>query len=74
MKAYIKTEGPGVVVDLVNISRGGVCFTSVADFRLGTKVLIATHYIEGGHNIFSGWPNRSGPEQSNGFFSRRIRH
>jgi hypothetical protein len=52
VKAYIKTEGPGVVVNLVNISRGGVCFTSVAEFRLGAKVSIATHYIEGGHNIF----------------------
>lgn len=53
VKACIKTEqGSSVVVNLVNMSRGGVCFTSVAEFRLGTKVSIATHYIEGGHNIF----------------------
>lgn len=51
-KACVKTGQEENVVDLVNISRGGVCFTSVADFRPGTKVSIATHYIEGGHNIY----------------------
>jgi hypothetical protein len=53
VKALIKTgAGAGAVVDVVNISRGGVCFTSVEKFRLGTSVSIATHYIEGGHNIY----------------------
>jgi PilZ domain len=53
VKACIKTEqGSSVVVDVVNISRGGLCFTSVMEFHPGTQVSIATHYIEGGHNIF----------------------
>jgi hypothetical protein len=53
VKACIKTEqGSSVVVSLANMSRGGVCFTSVEPFSKGTPVSIATHYIEGGHNIF----------------------
>ncbi len=53
MKACINTEqGSSVIVDILNISRGGLCFTSVMEFHPGTKVSIATHYIEGGHNIF----------------------
>jgi hypothetical protein len=51
-KACIKTEHGLNIVNLVNISRGGVCFTSDVHFRPGTRVLIATHYIEGGHNIY----------------------
>ena len=39
-------------MDLVNISRGGVYFTSVEDFRLGAPVSIASHYIEGSQNIY----------------------
>jgi hypothetical protein len=39
-------------VNLVNISKGGVCFTSYAEFHQGTPVSIAPYYIEGGHNIF----------------------
>jgi hypothetical protein len=53
VKACIKTEqGSTVVVNLVNMSRGGLYFTSAMDFRPGTLVSIATHFIEGGHNIF----------------------
>jgi hypothetical protein len=53
VKACIKTaQGASVVVDLVNISRGGACFMSSAEFYPGTAVSIATHYIEGGHNIY----------------------
>jgi hypothetical protein len=53
VKACIKTaQGTSVVVDMVDVSRGGVCFTSVETFSKGTLVSIATHYIEGGHNIF----------------------
>jgi hypothetical protein len=53
VRACIKTEAhAGVIVDLINISRGGVCFTSNAKFYPRTPVSIATHYIEGGHKIF----------------------
>jgi hypothetical protein len=52
-QACIKTEGgENVIVNLVDISRGGACFTSYVNFQPGTPVLIATHYIEGGQNIF----------------------
>jgi hypothetical protein len=53
VKACIKTEqGPSVVVNLVNMSRGGLYFTSVMKFSPGTRVSVATHFMEGGHNIF----------------------
>lgn len=53
VKASIKTEqGTHVIVNLVNISRGGVCFISDVDFCPETPVSIATHYIEGGQNIY----------------------
>lgn len=53
VKACIKTEqGFSVVVNIVNISRGGVCFTGSTEFSPGTPVSIATHYIKGGHNIY----------------------
>jgi hypothetical protein len=55
VKACIKTEveeSSSVVVDLVNISRGGVCFTSFATFSPETRVWIATYYMEGGHKIY----------------------
>ena len=46
-------QGASVIVRLLNISRGGVAFTSSAEFYTGTPVSIATHYIEGGQNIFT---------------------
>lgn len=53
VRACIKTDTHAdVIVNLINISRGGVCFTSYAEFYPGTPVSIATHYIEGGQNIF----------------------
>jgi len=51
--ACIRTEdGTSVIVDLINISRGGVFFRSCAEFDSETLVSIATHYILGGQNIF----------------------
>lgn len=53
VRAHIMTKlGSGTVVHLLNISRGGVCFTSAQEFHPGAEVSIATHYIEGGHNIY----------------------
>jgi hypothetical protein len=52
-RAYIiANEVPGVVVEVVDISRGGLCFMSFEQFRLHTAVSVATHYMEGGQNIF----------------------
>jgi hypothetical protein len=52
-RAYIITdEVSGVVVDVVDISLGGLCFVSFEQFRPHTAVSIATHYMEGGQNIF----------------------
>ena len=45
-------QGTQVIVDLINISRGGVCFSSNENFALNSPVQIATHYFEGGQNIF----------------------
>lgn len=53
VKACIKTEpGATVIVNLLNMSRSGLCFTSFIEFSPGTQVSVATHFIEGGHNIF----------------------
>jgi hypothetical protein len=53
VKACIKTAtGSNVIVELFNISRGGIYFSSAAHFLPGALVSIATHYIEGGSNVF----------------------
>lgn len=53
VRACIRTEqGAEVLVDLINMGRGGICFSSDTDFHLNTLVLVATHYFEGGQNIF----------------------
>jgi len=52
MLACIRTELTSTIVEVVNISRSGMCFRSVQHFWPGTMVLIATHYVEGGQNIF----------------------
>lgn len=53
VEACIKTEqGSSVIVKVLNISRGGSCFTGGTEFCPGVPVAIATHYIEGGHNIY----------------------
>jgi hypothetical protein len=53
VKACVKTAlGSSIVVNVVNISRGGVCFTSAEKFCAETPVSIATHYIDGGQNIY----------------------
>jgi len=52
-KACVKSQGvPDVIVDVVDISRGGICFVSAEQFYVGTPVSVAPHYIEGGLNIF----------------------
>jgi hypothetical protein len=52
-RAYVITDNvPGAVVEVVDISRGGLCFVSFDRFYPGTAVSIATHYMEGGQNIF----------------------
>jgi hypothetical protein len=52
-KAYVITDQvAGVVVEVIDISRGGLCFASFEQFRIKTAVSIATHYMEGGQNIF----------------------
>jgi hypothetical protein len=50
--ACIRAESEHIVVEVVNISRAGVGFRSFRHFRAGAEVSIATHYIEGGQNIF----------------------
>lgn len=50
--ACVKTQFTSVVVDVVNISRKGLCFRTVEQFSPGTTVSVATYYIEGGQNIF----------------------
>jgi hypothetical protein len=50
--AFIKTETNSVLADVANISRSGMCFRSAEQFCPGTAVSVATHYIEGGQNIF----------------------
>jgi hypothetical protein len=53
VKACVKAgEASRVIVEVVNISRGGVCFLSSEQFSPGTVLSIATHYVEGGQNIF----------------------
>lgn len=53
VKACIRTEeAAGFVVDVVNISRGGLCFLSVDQFAPGTPAAVAMHYVKGGQNIF----------------------
>lgn len=52
MLACVRTELSSTVVEAVNISRSGMCFRSVQHFWPGTMVLIATHYVEDGQNIF----------------------
>jgi hypothetical protein len=52
-QACIRMEsGESFIVSMLDISRGGACFTSAIDFHPGTSLFIATHYIEGGQNIF----------------------
>lgn len=52
-KVCVKNErGESVVAEIINLSRGGVYFQSSAEFAVGSLVSVATHYIEGGLNIF----------------------
>jgi len=53
-RACIRTESASFVVELTDVSRSGLCFrtTQTQQFRAGTPISVATHYIEGGENIF----------------------
>ena len=52
-KVCIESKDVTVIADVVDVSRGGVSFTTDEMwFPLFTPVLIAVHYIEGGHNVF----------------------
>jgi hypothetical protein len=50
--ACIRTKKATVLVEIVDISRSGMCFRSAEHFYPGTAVSVATHYIAGGQNIF----------------------
>ena len=53
VKACIQTdEENGAIVEVLNFSRGGLCFMSFERFSPGSPAKIALHYIEGGQNIF----------------------
>jgi hypothetical protein len=53
VKACIQTEeAASFVVDVVNLSRGGLCFLSIDQFAPGTPASVAVHYVKGGQNIF----------------------
>lgn len=53
VKACIQTEEAArYVVDVVNLSRGGLCFLSVDQFAPGAPASVAVHYVKGGQNIF----------------------
>lgn len=52
-KVCIKTaSGEAAIAEIINLSRGGVYFRTSAHFAAGSLVFVATHYIEGGMNIF----------------------
>ena len=54
VKACVRTETiEKLIVDVLNLSRGGICFVSSEfEFLPGTQAFVALHYIEGGQNIF----------------------
>jgi len=51
-RACIRTESASVIATLTNVSRNGLGFRTSEKFNPGTTVSIATHYVEGGENIF----------------------
>jgi len=51
-RACIRTDSASVIANLTNVSRSGLCFRTSEKFSPGATVSIATHYIEGGENIF----------------------
>jgi hypothetical protein len=61
--ACIGPPGPRAdIVDVVNISRGGVCFRSSRTYSEDTWVQVAVPYTPGAANIFRGWPHRAIPQ------------
>jgi PilZ domain-containing protein len=52
-RACIRPAGStSVIVEMPNISRNGMCFRTSEQFRPEARVSIATHYTQGGQNIF----------------------
>jgi hypothetical protein len=52
-RACIKRKGnPDDVVDVLDLSRGGVHFFSMVDYYKGTLIEVAVPYTEGGANVF----------------------
>lgn len=66
VKACIKTDHTADVVDVVNMSRAGLCFQSAEQFVPGTPAAVAIHYVEGGQNIFQNgriiWAKHRSPD------------
>ena len=53
VRACINTGGAtSVIGDMPNVSRNGMCLRTFEQLRPEALVSIATHYIEGGQNIF----------------------
>lgn len=53
VRACINTEeATGVIGDMPNVSRNGMCLRTIEQFRPEAQVSIATYYTEGSQNIF----------------------
>jgi hypothetical protein len=52
MTACIMQPGSETLVDVVNVSREGLCFRSAREFAANTLVRVAAPYTAGGSNIF----------------------
>jgi hypothetical protein len=51
-KACILCNGKQQIVEMLNVSRGGVYIRTSAEYSVGTFVQVAVHYVEGANNIF----------------------
>ena len=51
-KACILCNGEQQIVEMLNVSRGGICIRSRIRYAVGTFVQVAAHYVEGANNIF----------------------
>jgi hypothetical protein len=52
VQACVESSGERIIVEVVNISRRGLCFRAENHFMTGLEITIATHYSQGGQNIF----------------------